>query len=152
MRLCLLVLAVLLVGCTGDAGSPNGAAAPPPATKRVAVTLDDLPFADRSASYSEVEKATSSILASLKRHRVPAIGFVNEDRLADTGKREQGIRLLEQWLDAGLELGNHNYGHVGFQSTPLPAYQDAVLRGERETRRLMTRRGQTLRYYRHPFT
>lgn len=152
MRSFFLALAALLIGCTGDAGGNGAGPGLAPAPKRISITIDDLPFADRTASFAQVRRSNATILHSLRRHRVKAVGFVNEDRLADTGRPTQGIRLLEQWLDAGMELGNHNYGHVGFHDTPLQAYQEAVLRGERETKRLVSRRGQKLRYYRHPFT
>ena len=51
-----------------------------------------------------------------------------------------------------MDLGNHNFGHVGFQKTPLAEYQEAVLKGEVVTRALLQRRGRAPRYYRHTFT
>jgi hypothetical protein len=51
-----------------------------------------------------------------------------------------------------MELGNHGYGHVDLNSTPLERYQEAVLKGEVVTRRILARRGAQPRYYRHPFT
>jgi hypothetical protein len=41
---------------------------------------------------------------------------------------------------------------VGFQATPLAAYQDAVVRGDAVTRWLLAKRGTAPRYYRHTFT
>jgi peptidoglycan/xylan/chitin deacetylase (PgdA/CDA1 family) len=152
MRLFLVAVFGLLSGCTNSTGAADPPLRGPAPTKQIAVTLDDLPFANRKASVEEVKQGISAILRALGRHRIKAVGFVNEDRLADTGRQESDVRLLKQWLDAGMELGNHNYGHVGFQTTSLEAYQEAVLRGEQETRGLMRKRGQKLRYYRHPFT
>ncbi len=81
-----------------------------------------------------------------------AVAFVNEDRLFVPGEVDARIALLTEWLDAGMELGNHTFGHVGLTRTPLPAMQDAVLKGEVVTRGLLERRGQTLKWFRHPYT
>lgn len=142
----------LLFGCASNGGTAPQALNRLQQDLHMAVTIDDLPYANRTAPLAEVRRSTSAMLDTLRRHRAQAIGFVNEDRLADTGSSAQGLRLLEQWLDAGMELGNHNYGHVGLQDTPLEAYQHAVLRGEIETRKLLARRNSVPLYYRHPFT
>ncbi len=122
------------------------------AQKRIAITLDDLPFHPAATGLAEQRSQTRKLLAALTRHRVPAIGFVNEDKLLAKGQVDGRIGLLEAWLDAGMELGNHTFGHVGFQATPLPAYEDAAIRGEAVTRWLLAQRGRTPRYFRHPFT
>lgn len=127
-------------------------ALPLAAQKRIAVTLDDLPFTPPSLALKDQRALTAKLLDALRRHRVPAIGFVNEDKLLVKGQVDARIGLLEAWLDAGMALGNHTFGHVGFQATPLPAYEDAVVRGEAVTRWLLAQRGKAPRYYRHPFT
>jgi peptidoglycan/xylan/chitin deacetylase (PgdA/CDA1 family) len=59
--------------------------------------------------------------------------------------------LLERWLDAGLELGNHTYSHPDLHSTPLAVFTNDVLLGETVTRRLLAARGKKPAYFRHPF-
>src|SRR5262245_20986019 len=142
-----------LVGLTSMALAATLAARAPAATpsRAIAVTLDDLPFVD-APTLAVARAGTRAILDALLARKVPAIGFVNEDKLLVKGEVDARVALLEAWLDAGLELGNHNFGHVGFQRTPLPAYQEAVLKGEVFTRWLLSRRGRTPRYYRHTFT
>ncbi|MFN8010767.1 MAG: polysaccharide deacetylase family protein [Holophagaceae bacterium] len=127
-------------------------ALPLAAQKRVALTFDDLPFAPPSVALAAQRALTAKLLGALRRHRAPAIGFVNEDKLFVKGEVDGRIGLLEAWLDAGFELGNHTWGHVGFQATPLAAYEDAVVRGDAVTRGLLAKRGKVPRYYRHPFT
>ena len=131
-----------------------GAAAISPAapTRTVAITIDDLPFMGYGLGLKGIQDETRRLLSALKRHRVPAIGFINEDKLEVAGEADARVALLQGWLDAGMELGNHGYGHVDFNSTPLERYQEAVLKGEVVTRRLLARRGAQPRYYRHPFT
>lgn len=122
------------------------------ARRTVAVTIDDLPFVAYGLPLETVRKLSRELVASLAARRVPAVAFVNEDRLFVPGEADERIALLEEWLDAGMELGNHTFGHVGFTATPLPKMRDAVVQGEVVTRGLLARRGKTLRWFRHPFT
>jgi peptidoglycan/xylan/chitin deacetylase (PgdA/CDA1 family) len=126
------------------------AAGLPAQTRRsVAITIDDLPWA-RDAAFNDEQLGalTTRLVAQIRAARMPAVGFVNE------GKLERGTgraALLGQWVDAGLELGNHTYSHRSFFTTPLDTFQADVLRGERVTRRLMAERRTKPRFFRHPF-
>jgi glyoxylase-like metal-dependent hydrolase (beta-lactamase superfamily II) len=129
--------------------------APPPpakASRSIAITFDDLPFVDDAGELALAQDGTRRLLQALRERGAPAIGFVNEDKLLVRGETDARTQLLEDWLDAGMDLGNHNFGHVGFQKTPLAEYQEAVLKGEVVTRALLQRRGRAPRYYRHTFT
>ena len=94
---------------------------------------------------------TGKLLAGLKRNRIPAVGFVNESLLYVPGETDARIALLKEWSDAGVELGNHTFAHVGFRDTPLASYEDDFVRGDAVTRTLLARNGQRPRYFRHPF-
>jgi peptidoglycan/xylan/chitin deacetylase (PgdA/CDA1 family) len=121
----------------------------------VAVTFDDLPATAAAATDIDgLRRLTQHLLASVRKHDVPAVGFVNEGKLfsgATSVDVEARTRLLERWLDAGLELGNHTYSHRDLNRTPLEEFQADVIRGEVVTRRLMEAKGRRLRYFRHPF-
>jgi len=123
------------------------------ASREVAVTIDDLPTA--SVLGDDLERAqqtTTQLLAALARNQVPAIGFVNEQKLrTDATVDPRRVALLRQWLDAGFDLGNHTFSHVDLHSTPLDVYERQVLDGEKVTRELLRERGRTIRYFRHPF-
>lgn len=121
--------------------------------KTIAVTIDDIPILSRTpVSAEEVATVNAGILKALRANGVKAVGFVNEDRLLVRGKVDAGIEVLDAWLSAGMELGNHNFGHLGLWNSSLEENQDAVLKGEVFTRWLAARHGAPLRYYRHPFT
>lgn len=125
----------------------------PPQRREVAVTFDDLPVISVTrhdiALYREI---TGKLLATIKANGIPAIGFVNENKLYTDGKlNEARVALLQQWLDSGLELGNHTFSHPDLHTTPLDAYQMNVVRGEEVTSRLLRQKGMRLRYFRHPF-
>ena len=125
----------------------------PPPSREVCFTIDDLPWVSAvSQTPDAIEAQTQQLLAGLEAHRIPAIGFVNEDKLAGDGAvRERQVRLLQHWLDAGLELGNHTFSHRDLHTTPLETFQQDVIRGEQVTSRLLAVSGRKLRFFRHPF-
>lgn len=123
------------------------------ARKTIAITIDDVPILSKTPySMEEAANVNTKLLDVLRKHGVPAIGFVNEEKLLVRGKVDAGIDILDQWLAAGMELGNHNFNHIGLWKSSLSSNQDAVVKGEVFTRWLMSIRGKSLRYYRHPFT
>jgi peptidoglycan/xylan/chitin deacetylase (PgdA/CDA1 family) len=126
------------------------AAATPAAAEDVAITFDDLPTLSLVDSTAYARETTRILLDDLVKADVPAIGFVNEDKLegADHAAR---VALLSQWLDAGMDLGNHSYSHLSLTSTPVDAYIADVTKGETVTRALLAERGRAPRYYRHPY-
>jgi peptidoglycan/xylan/chitin deacetylase (PgdA/CDA1 family) len=141
---CCALALVLLVG-SADGGQGH---------RLVAITFDDLPAtADAAHDINGLTSLTRNLLAALRKHDVPAVGFVNEGKLfgGSTADVEARSRLLEMWRDAGLELGNHTYSHRDLNRTPLEEFQADVMRGEVVTRRLMEARGRRPRYFRHPF-
>ena len=94
---------------------------------------------------------TDRILSGLKKHRIPAVGFVNESLLYVPGETDARIAVLRAWADAGVELGNHTFSHLGFKAASLADYEDDFVRGDALTRLLMKEKGQQPRYFRHPF-
>jgi peptidoglycan/xylan/chitin deacetylase (PgdA/CDA1 family) len=122
----------------------------PPRT--VAVTIDDLPVVSTRKDLKTRREITKKLLAHITRAKVPAIGFVNENKLyADDRRDEAQVDLLRAWLDAGLELGNHTYSHVNIANVPLADYKANILKGEIVTKELLAAKNRKIRYFRHPF-
>lgn len=120
--------------------------------REVAVTIDDLPVISLFRDMASKQKITRKILASLTTYEVPAIGFVNEDKLYTDKSLDAGmVALLEQWLAAGLELGNHAYAHKDYHQIAFDEFAEDIRKGESVTRDLMTRYHKTLQYFRHPY-
>jgi len=117
------------------------------------VTFDDLPVASVTrADVASHHAITTRLLEAVTAHRVPAVGFVNEESLLSEGVTDFArVNLLRQWLDAGLELANHTFAHLDLHETPIDRFEDDVVRGEPVLRELLRARGMTLRYFRHPY-
>lgn len=149
----LLVAAACGTGAPGpDAERHTEASAPADAdtapVRMVALTFDDAPGVFLDTTAATARAANERLLASLRDAGAHATGFVNEDKLRGSDDR---AALLEAWLDAGLDLGNHTYSHPDLHRVSLDAFRDDVLRGERVTRALMAERGREPRWFRHPF-
>jgi peptidoglycan/xylan/chitin deacetylase (PgdA/CDA1 family) len=145
------IAAAALAATALAAAAPRAPGSDAPAPRAMAVTVDDLP-ATPHADLAEMQRVTAALVAAFRQHRVPAIGFVNETGLEPTPEKAARLDLLRRWLDAGLDLGNHTYSHLGLQTTPLEAYEADVLKGEAETRQLLAEHGRAPRFFRHPFT
>ena len=120
--------------------------------RSVAITIDDLPVVAKNSDLQTRQRITRQLLAHIVKAKVPAIGFVNETKLYRDGKRNEAeIALLEQWLDAGLDLGNHTFSHLSLHSNPLDKYTEEIARGEIITKELLQAKGKRMRYFRHPY-
>ena len=118
----------------------------------IAVTIDDLPVVSKQKNLKIRQEITKKLLAHVTKAKVPAIGFVNENKLFANGERaEAEVDLLRRWLDANLELGNHTFSHLSLHSNPLEKYQSEILKGEIVTKELLRAKGKQMRYFRHPF-
>ena len=135
---------LVLLGSRDVAGQPR---------RQIAVTFDDLPVVTYVTRTDDArEHITDALLSAIRRHAVPAIGFVNEGTLVTSGSiSDRRVALLRRWVDAGLELGNHTYSHHGLHRSPLPAFLDDIARGDSVTTTLLQSVGRRPRYFRHPF-
>lgn len=123
-----------------------------PLQRAVAVTFDDLPFIAGARTNSDVRELSARLLKQITDNAMPAVGFVNEAKLYALGELDpQQVSILESWLAAGLELGNHTYSHASLNRNPLADLMQDVIRGEAVTKQLMLDQGKPLRYFRHPF-
>jgi peptidoglycan/xylan/chitin deacetylase (PgdA/CDA1 family) len=145
---CFLALAVALPPAAArQASSP---------VRTMAVTIDDLPWVQRAADdpLAAAQRGTDAILAALKKHGAPAVGFVNEQQLEvpTAAEREARTALLKRWVDAGHVLGNHTFSHPDANRLTVEAYLADIDKGEAVTKRLMHARRPYPLYFRHPFT
>jgi len=114
----------------------------------IALTFDDIPGSSIPQSgrcdEAEVLRWNKKLLENLRKHHAPALGLVN------TGKACGLVPVLNGWLDAGYDLGNHTFSHPDLNAVSLADYEEDVIRGEWPLRELLAKHGRKLRYFRHP--
>lgn len=121
-------------------------------TRYVAITIDDLPAGSANTmTGSEIVEMTTKLLGTLRDQKVPAIGFVNEQKLYKFGEVDDRIKALSLWVDNGFELGNHTFSHASLNRVTLAAWEEEVIRGETVTRMLLAQHNMRLRFLRHPY-
>lgn len=123
------------------------------ARRLAALTFDDLPIARFSVySQSEGDEIFSKLIESIKSKNGTAIGFANEGKLYTAGNLDSlKLAMLERWLSAGFDLGNHTYSHPDINTTNVEDYINNIERGEKNIRPLIEKRGKKLEYFRHPY-
>jgi peptidoglycan/xylan/chitin deacetylase (PgdA/CDA1 family)/ketosteroid isomerase-like protein len=136
LRLSLLLLVLALPSVAED-----------PPLRPVLVTVDDLPITGGRHDAAERRQITDGLLGHLEAHGIRAVGLVTWRNVGD----ETGRELLERWIAAGHELGNHSYAHPSYSRTPFEAYRDDMERARVEIQALLDPHGQTLRYFRFPY-
>ncbi|MEQ9302018.1 MAG: polysaccharide deacetylase family protein [Cyclobacteriaceae bacterium] len=122
-------------------------------TKKMAITIDDLPMAALEQDDSLLLLMNRDLIRHLSEYDVPAIGFVNERKLYDNDGEVVPIRrqMLVDWVAAGLELGNHTYSHPDYNNlTPEEFFED-ITKGEEMTKSIMSSYQKEYKYFRHPF-
>jgi peptidoglycan/xylan/chitin deacetylase (PgdA/CDA1 family) len=118
-------------------------------THPVLVTVDDLPLGANRLHPDPAarERITRDLLAVLKKHAVPAVGLVTWRNV----EGEAGERLLDLWLEAGHELGNHSYAHLDYTRTDADTYLADVEKARVTLDAFLAARGRKLRFFRFPF-
>jgi peptidoglycan/xylan/chitin deacetylase (PgdA/CDA1 family) len=151
-----VVVVAALASLVGRGVSPDGSVIPAvhaQAPRRsVAITVDDLPKGGDGGdpSFDAVYAMNERLLHPFKDGRIPLTGFVNARHELTLGA-DKLRRLLDLWLDAGADLGNHTYSHPDINTVPLADYTADVVKGEPILRAALAARGRTLRHFRHPF-
>lgn len=154
-----LLLAAPLARAAEPAATPPAPASTP--DRRIAITFDDLPWASldpntplpaRGSVPPQIEAASLRLARAIGQAGTPAIGFVNCARLLARGEsRPDRLAMLDAWLDAGLELGNHTATHVDLHAVGANAYVGDILACDRVLRPLLAARNQQPRWFRHPY-
>ena len=121
--------------------------------RSVAITFDDLPYVfagtGRTGAGDEAVRANARILKVLRRHHAPGVGFVIETRVQQTDAAD-GTRILRDWAQYGLELGNHTYSHADLNELSISQFEDEVVKGEATFLPLMNEFGHHKLFFRFP--
>jgi peptidoglycan/xylan/chitin deacetylase (PgdA/CDA1 family) len=120
------------------------------ASREVAITIDDLPRGGDGGdrTFAGIRGMTERLLAPFREGKIPVSGFVHPGRteLAAPDVR----RILNLWLDAGAELGNHTWSHADLNKMAVADYEQDVLKADAFLRPLVEARGKKLEFFRYP--
>lgn len=121
--------------------------------KEVCITIDDLPVVSYGVNDPHYHlKITQQLISTFNKFQIPAIGFVNGNKLyrKDTIDSAQ-VHLLDLWLQHGYELGNHTYSHLNYHEVTFTEYTDNITEGEKIIKPLIQNYNSKLAYFRHPY-
>ncbi|MFL6244885.1 MAG: polysaccharide deacetylase family protein [Thermoanaerobaculia bacterium] len=112
----------------------------------IAITFDDLPVVNSDDPIARQRRITRHLLAQLKKRRLPAVGFVNGNKLLVDGKvAPERVALLKRWIKAGFELGNHTFSQRSLNRVSVEEFEEDIVAGEDNIP------GGKLHYFRHPY-
>lgn len=123
-------------------------------TRTVAVTFDDLPYQAAEEALCDPVQAmalTRDFLGMLEPLDSHAAAFVNAGKVCAAQRTTLLPQILNAWLDAGIDLGNHTDSHINIHSNTAEAYLSDLDAGASELRTALEARGRTLRWFRHPY-
>lgn len=136
---------------------PAAALTPVEPDRRIAITIDDLPWASLGDHQPHAPPAAmlehhQRLMRALHETGAPVVGFVNEAKLeADGQPIPERLQMLRDWLATGAELGNHTFAHTDLHAAGLAAYQADILKGERRLRPLLAEHDTKPAWFRHPY-
>jgi beta-lactamase class A/peptidoglycan/xylan/chitin deacetylase (PgdA/CDA1 family) len=120
-------------------------------TCAVAITIDDLPRGGDGGGQSleDIRTMTIRLLRPSREQHIPLTGFVHAGvtKLTPDGQRQ----ILDLWLDAGADLGNHTYSHADLNTTPVAQYEQDILKDDAVLRPILKAHGRKIEFFRYPF-
>ncbi len=121
------------------------------AGRQVALTIDDGPAVGAGDDFDVFEMISSKLRKTFVEMKVPAIMFVNEKQLHVDGQRDARTAVLQQWINSGLEVGNHTFSHRRLAKSRLYEFYDEIVRGEVISRELLRKRSERVEWFRYPY-
>ena len=122
-------------------------------SKKLAIGFVSIPPLDRTANPPLDADATARLLIDkLKKHKVPAIGFLQGGMISD-GEKLLSARasIARLWRDAGFEIGLGGFKHISLYHTPVDDYIANIEKNERVAKQLIGAEHPQPRYFSYPF-
>ncbi len=119
--------------------------------RQVALTIDDLPRGGDGGgrTYGDISEMTGRLLAPFREQKIPLTGFVNPGRTELSPADLH--RILDLWMDAGADLGNHTWSHPDLNRLTVAAYEQEILQADEFLRPVVEAHGKKLEFFRYPF-
>jgi beta-lactamase regulating signal transducer with metallopeptidase domain len=121
--------------------------------RKLAIGFVSIPPVDRTANAPKDSEATARLLIdALKRHKVPATGFLQGGMISD-GEKFFPVRreIARMWIDAGFEVGLGGFKHIWLYHTPVDEYIANIEKNETVAKKLLGDMGLPPRYFSYPY-
>lgn len=120
------------------------------ASREVAITIDDLPRGGDGGdrTYAGIRAMTERLLKPLREQKIPVTAFVHPGRTEMTPADLR--RILDLWLAAGAELGNHTWSHADLNQVTVAEYEQEILKADAALRPATVAHGGKLEFFRYP--
>ncbi len=121
--------------------------------RKLAIGFVSIPPLDRTENAPQDSYATAQLLIhALKRHKVPATGFLQGGLISD-GEKFFPVRreIARMWIDAGFEVGLGGFKHIWLYHTPVDEYIANIEKNETVAKKLIGDMGFPPRYFSYPF-
>ncbi len=149
----LTLILLLLIFCFGTAQDKPDSAntnkkkieTKKPPSKKIAITFDNLP-GDQIYTIKERAEINKGILEALKKHKVPATGFVIGEYIEG-----EDWESIVSWLENGQTLGYHTYTGQEIQGMPMGLFISDIIKGKEAIEDLVSTYKQEMRYFRFPY-
>ena len=165
LALALISAVLLTVFSAGTDATVNAQTNMKNGNKKIAVGFVSIPPLARIPNIANLSKENEtkmraltakanmmSLIAGLKRHKVPAIGFVQGAAISDGEKLSpEQADTVRLWRDVGFEVGIGGYKHIWFYDTPVEDYIANTEKNERITREILAEKNLPLRYFSYPY-
>src|SRR5262245_2369373 len=113
------------------------------ASKEMAITFDDLPFAYAGKlTIADQRDAVARVLAALAKHRVRATMFVVGGTIT-----EANTGFVDAVVQAGHVVGNHTFSHVDLAALSTEGYIQEIQKGEEAIKPWL----KGVEYFRYPY-
>lgn len=121
--------------------------------KNVCFSFDDLPVVNYGMTDTTFQKILlENLILNLNKYKIPAIGFVNENKLYDDDTINPfQVSLLKEWVKNGFDLGNHTFSHLDYNKVNFFNFTKDLLKGENISKQILNKENKSLKYFRHPF-
>lgn len=120
--------------------------------KNVCFSFDDLPVVNYGMTDTTFQKILlENLILNLNKYKIPAIGFVNENKLYDDTINPFQVSLLKEWVKNGFDLGNHTFSHLDYNKVNFFNFTKDLLKGENISKQILNKENKSLKYFRHPF-
>ena len=121
--------------------------------KKVCISFDDIPVVSYTITDPILlENLFNNLTFKLNDYQIPAIGFVNELKLYENDILiDSRVALLNNWVNKGLDLGNHTFSHKDFNAVNLTTFSQEIIKGGIVSVEILKEANRKLTYFRHPY-